>query len=56
MSADLYAQWIAAQKAVKVAADRHGLDSEQAKDARKREDDLFRKLYYAPEGDQKAAG
>jgi len=56
MTADLYAQWLAAQKTAKVVAEAHGWDSEQATTARKHEDDLFRKLYYPPEDDQKAAG
>ena len=46
MTADLYAQWLAAQKTAKIAAEAHGWDSEPATEARKAEDELFRRLYY----------
>ena len=43
MTADLYQQWLKAQKTAKIAAEAHGWDSEEAAAARKAEDDLFRK-------------
>ena len=56
MTADLYQQWLKAQKTAKIAAEAHGWDSEEAAAARKAEDDLFRRLYYPPEDAPKAAG
>ena len=52
----LYAAWLKAQKTAKIAAEAHGWDSEPAAEARKAEDDLFKKLYYPPEDAPKAAG